>query len=117
MTPEFVSLRATATAETALDKVRRSRAEEEALFVLPVTDQERHLIGSVYLPTLVQAAPNDRVEDLMETDLNWVQATENQETAARLIAHANLAALPVIDSEDRMLAMITVDDAVRILEE
>ncbi len=117
MTPEFVSVRAASTAEAALDKVRRSRAEEEALFVLPVTDGERHLVGSVDLPTLLRANPTDRIESLMTTEMPWVRVDDSQETAARLIADANLAALPVIDSEDRLVGMITVDDAVRILEE
>jgi magnesium transporter len=117
MTPEFTSLRSSATAGEALGKVRRSRAEEEALYVLPVTDGERHLVGSVDLPTLLRADPEDQVGSLMSSDVPWVRATDDQEIPARLIADANLAALPVVDSEDRLVGMITVDDAVRVLEE
>lgn len=117
MTPEFVSLRASVTAAAALDKVRRSLAEEETLFVLPVTDDERHLVGSVDLPSLLRADPDQVVGSLMSTDVEWVYATDDQEVAARRIADGNLAALSVLDSEGRLVGMITVDDAMRILQE
>lgn len=117
MTPEFVSLRADVTAGEALEEVRQSEAEEETLFVLPVTDGERHLVGSLDLPSLIQAGAEETVDALMTTEVHWVRAEEHQETAARLVADANLAALPVIDSEERLVGMITVDDAVRILKE
>lgn len=117
MTPEFVSLRASVTAAAALDKVRRSLAEEETLFVLPVTDDERHLVGSVDLPSLLRADPGQVVGSLMSTDVEWVYATDDQEVAARRIADGNLAALSVLDSEGRLVGMITVDDAMRILQE
>jgi magnesium transporter len=117
MTPEFVSLRTSMNTADALRKVRASDAEEETLFVLPVTDGERHLIGSVDLPSLIRGEPAEKVERLMTTDVNWVRVDDDQEVAARLIADANLAALPVVDTEDRLVGMITVDDAVRILEE
>lgn len=117
MTPEFVSLRMTMNAGQALERVRRGNAEEETLFVLPVTDGERHLVGSLDLPTLLRADSESSVESLMSTDVQSVSVNDDQEIPARLIADANLAALPVVDSEDRLVGMITVDDAVRILEE
>lgn len=117
MTPEFVSLRATMTVADALAKIRRSSAEEETLFTLPVTDGERHLVGRIDLPVLVKAHPSQLVGDLMSTEVSWVSATDDQEVAARLIREADLAALPVVDSEQRLVGMITVDDALDILEE
>jgi magnesium transporter len=117
MTPEFVSLRMSMNAADALGKVRGSEAEEETLFVLPVTDGERHLIGSVDLPSLLRAEPAEKVESLMTTEAHWARVGDDQEVAARLIADANLAALPVVDTEDRLVGMITVDDAMRILQE
>jgi magnesium transporter len=116
MTPEFVSLRSTMTAGQALDKIRSSDAEEETLFVLPVTDGERQLLGSVDLPALLRAEASEPVVSLMG-DTPSVTVLEDQEVAARQIADANLAALPVVDSEGRLVGMITVDDAVRILQE
>ncbi len=117
MTPEFVSLRASMTAAGALEKVRRSSAEEETLYVLPVTDNERHLVGSIDLPRLVRAGADDLVGSLMTADVASAQVSDDQETAARRIADGNLAALPVLDSEERLVGMITVDDAIRIIQE
>lgn len=117
MTPEFVSLRATMTVDDALVKIRRNRAEEETLYMLPVTDDTRKLLGTVDLANLVKAAPDERVETLMSTNVYSVQASDDQEVAVRRIRDANIPALPVVDSEDRLVGVITVDDAMRILEE
>lgn len=117
MTPEFVSLRMSMTVGEALAKIRASDAEEETLYQIPVTDHERHLVGSVDLPTLVRAGADQTVDSIMSTDVHWARADDDQEGAARLIADANLATLAVLDSEDRLVGMITVDDAVRILQE
>lgn len=117
MTPEIVNVRASMTAAVALDKVRRSGVEEEVLFVLPVTDDERRLVGRVELSTLLRADPQTPVASLMSTDLDSIEATEDREVAARLIADAHLAALPVLDSEDRLVGMVTFDDAMWILGE
>jgi len=117
MTPDFVSLRATTTVDDALAKIRRNRAEEETLYMLPVTDDTRKLLGTVDLANLVKAAPDEHVETLMSTNVYSVQATDDQEVAARRIRDANIPSLPVVDSEDRLVGVITVDDAMRILEE
>lgn len=117
MTPEFVSLRATMTVADALAKIRRTSVEEETLFTLPVTDGERHLVGRIDLPVLVRSHPSQLVGDLMSTEVASVSVTDDQEVAARLIRDADLATLPVVDSEQRLVGMITVDDALDILEE
>jgi magnesium transporter len=117
MTPEFVSLRMSMTVSDALAKIRASDAEEETLYQIPVTDHERRLVGSIDLPGLVRADPTHTVDSIMSTDVHWARVDDDQEVAARLIADANLAALAVLDSEDRLVGMITVDDALRILEE
>lgn len=117
MTPEMVSVRESTTVGVAIDRVRASGAEAEALFVLPVTDEERHLVGSVDLPTLLRASPDTPISAVMSPEVFSVRVDDDQETAARLIADANLASLPVVDTEGRLVGLITVDDAVRILEE
>jgi magnesium transporter len=117
MTQEFVSLREALTVEEALAKIRVSDAEEETLFVLPVTDDQRGLTGSVDLPALLRAQSDITISALMNRDVPSVTVDEDQEVAARMIADANLAALPVVDSEGRLVGMITVDDAMRIIQE
>jgi magnesium transporter len=116
MSPEFVSLRASMTVATALDKVRRLGAEAETVYTLPVTDDERHLVGVVSLRQLVLAAPEVLVRDLMTERVFSVHVDDDQEVAARLVQEADLLAVPVLDSEDRLVGVITVDDAMEVLE-
>jgi magnesium transporter len=116
MTPEYVNLRETMTVGDALSKVRRAGKNAETVYTLPVTDDQRHLRGVVSLRQLVLAAPSARVGELMTTEVHSVRATDDQEAAARLIQEAGVLALPVLDSEDRLVGVITVDDAMEVLE-
>ena len=117
MSPRFVNVRANHTAADALAKVRRAGLRSREVLVLPVTDDERHLSGVVDLPDLVTAAPDVRVRDLVRPETLSVRYDEDQEVASRLIQQADLVALPVVDSEDRLVGVITVDDAMEIIEE
>lgn len=116
MSPEFVSLRASMTAADALAKIRREGLDAETVYALPVLDDQRHLIGVTGLRSLVVAPPNTRVSELMETDIHMVTTDTDQEDAARLVREAGLIALPVVDSEQRLVGVLTVDDAMNILE-
>ena len=118
MTPDVTNVRASMTAADALAKVRRAgrRPMRSQMLVLPVTDDERRLIGVVDLPDVVAAEPSTRIRDLMQPETLYVRADEEQERAARLIQEADLIALPVVDREDRLVGMITVDDAMEIVE-
>jgi magnesium transporter len=87
------------------------------MLVLPVTDDERRLTGVVDLPDVVTAPPTTRMRDLMAPETLSVRVDEEQERAARLIQEADLIALPVVDRENRLVGMITVDDAMEIVEE
>jgi len=117
MSPEFVSLRAGMSVEQALDKVRRAGRSAETVYALPVTDDQRHLIGAIGLRDVVLADPDQRIGDLMEADVYSARVDDDQETVARLIGEANLLALPVVDTENRLVGIVTVDDAIEILEE
>jgi magnesium transporter len=116
MTPEYVNLRETMTVTDALTKVRRSGEHAETVYTLLVTDDQRHLRGIVSLRQLVLAGPGERVGDLMTTQVHSVHATDDQEMAARLLQEAGVLALPVLDSEDRLVGVITVDDAMEVIE-
>jgi magnesium transporter len=116
MSPEYVNLRATMTAADALAKVRRVGGETSSLRVLPVTDDQRRLVGVVDLPTLVTAEPATRVADLVRPGTFSVRVDADQEVAARLMQEADLVSLPVLDTEDRLVGMLAVDDAMEILE-
>jgi magnesium transporter len=117
MSPETVSLRATMSAAEALSKVRRTGRRAETLYVLPVTDEQRRLLGVLGLQELVLADPSAVVGKLMSREFQFARAEDDQELAVRLIAEADLLALPVVDREDRLLGIITIDDAIGVLEE
>jgi magnesium transporter len=116
MTPRFVSLRASMTAADALAKVRRAGLRPREVLVLPVTDDQRRLVGVVDLPDVVTAASGDRVTSLVRGETFAVRVDEDQEVAARLMQEADLVALPVLDTEDRLVGVLTVDDAMEIIE-
>jgi magnesium transporter len=117
MSPEVVSLRATMTVADALDRVRRIGTSAETLYALPVTDDHRRLVGALGLRDLVLADPATRIGDLMDTDVYSARVDADQEQAARLILEADLLALPIVDNEDRLVGIVTVDDAMEVLEE
>lgn len=94
---------------------RLSRAHTE-IAVIPVTDDTRKLLGTVALSALVTAPEGTLVSDLMHDEKHHVRATEDQEVAARLMQESDMLALPVVDEEDRILGLITVDDAMEVLE-
>ena len=117
MSPEVLHLEAPDTVARALERVRATGAEAETVYTLPVTDEERRLVGVTSLRDLVLAQPAQRVADLMDTRLISVTADTDRERAARVIQEADLLALPVTDREGRLLGLITVDDAMEVLEE
>jgi magnesium transporter len=117
MSPEVANLRANQTVAEALARLRRLGANAETIYALPVTDPQRRLVGALGLRDLVLADPEATVGDLMDTDVYKAHVDDDQEQVARLIQEANLLALPIVDSEDRLVGIVTVDDAMRILEE
>ena len=116
MSPEYVSLRASLTVEDALARIRREGVDAETIYALPVLDDHRRLIGVTGLRSLIVADPATRIGDLMTTDVHMVTTDTDREDAARLVREAGLIALPVVDSEQRLVGVLTVDDAMEILE-
>jgi magnesium transporter len=117
MSPEVVNLVETMTAAQALERVRRSGRSAETIYALPVTDPQRRLVGALGLRDLVLADPHTRVADLMDREVYAARVDEDQERVARLIQEADLLALPIVDQEDRLVGIVTVDDAMEVLEE
>lgn len=116
MSPEFISLRANMTAEDALAKIRGEGLDAETIYALPVLDDHRHLVGICGLRAVVLAAPETHIADMMTTEVRRVHTDDDQEVAARLVREVGLIALPVVDTEERLVGVITVDDAMEILE-
>ncbi|MGV0870776.1 magnesium transporter [Mycolicibacterium sp. XJ879] len=115
MSPEFVALRTDLTAGQALSAVRQRLADAETVYTLPVTDDQRAVVGIVSLRDLMSAAPDTPIRDIMQ-HAYFARATDSAEEAARRCADLKLLALPVVDKESRLVGILTVDDALRILE-
>jgi magnesium transporter len=105
------------TAAEALDRLRRIGESAETIYALAVTDDHRRLVGMLGLRDLVLASPDALVGDLMDTDVYSARVDTDQEEVARLIRDADLLAIPIVDSEDRLVGIVTVDDAMEVLEE
>jgi magnesium transporter len=116
MSPEYISLRASMTVEEALAFVRKAGREAETIYTLPVTDDELCLMGVAGLRELVLAAPQDRVRSIMTQEVYSARADEDQEQAARLMKEAGILAMPVTDTEGRLVGVLTIDDAMEVLE-
>jgi magnesium transporter len=117
MSPEVVNLKANQTVADALARLRRIGSSAETIYALPVTDDQRRLVGALGLRDLVLADPQTLVGDLMDRDVYSARVNQDQEEVARLIQEADLLALPIVDTENRLVGIVTVDDAMRILEE
>jgi magnesium transporter len=118
MTPEFVALRPDLTADQALAVLRRVAEEAETIYYAYVTEPgSGRLLGVLSLRSLVLSRPWTPIRELMNAETIRVRADADQETAARLLDQRNLIALPVVDEHDRLLGIITADDAADVLRE
>jgi magnesium transporter len=116
MTPEVVAIHRNLTVSEALEVVRTKGRNAETVYNLPVVDDGRRLVGIASLRDLVTASTDRRVDDLAQKDYVSARATDDAEAAARLMRDANLLDLPIVDSEDRLLGFLTIDDAVEVIE-
>jgi magnesium transporter len=117
MTPEYISLKETLTVTQALDRIRSLANVSEIIYYLYVTDGSRQLIGIVSLRDLVVSAPDKTLAEIATRDVVYVHTNTDQEEVARLIQRYDLLALPVVDREQRLVGVVTVDDVLDILEE
>ena len=117
MTTEFVDLKATMTVEDALKRIRRTGPDKETINICYVIDDRRHLIGLLTIRTLLLAEEDDVIGDIMERHLIAVQTLDDQEAVARALGKYDVLALPVVDKEERLVGIVTVDDAIDVLQE
>ena len=103
--------------QEAMAKVKAQGEGAETIYTLPITDDRRKLVGMTSLRRLVLASADERVGDLMETQLVSVDVTTDQEAAARLVQEANLLAIPVVEKDGKLVGIITVDDVVDVIRE
>ena len=117
MTTEFVDLKEDMTVEAALKRIRRTGPDKETINVCYVIDEGRHLIGLLSIRTLLLADDDDIIGDIMERNFISVQTLDDQESTARALSKYDFLALPVVDTENRLVGIVTVDDAMDVLQE
>lgn len=117
LTPDYVDLRVDMTAKAAIKRIRRIGLDKETVFYLYVIDEQRYLVGVVSLKKLVLAEPSTLMRDIMFDDFVAAHARDDQEDAANLAQKYDLLALPVLDSENRLVGIVTIDDLMDVLAE
>lgn len=117
MTPEFVDLKRKNTVEDAFKRIRRTGVDKETIYTCYVTDESRHLIGVTTVRELLLRENDDKIEEFMETNVIYIETHNDKETAALLFDKYNFLALPVVDMEQRLVGIITVDDAMDVLQD
>ncbi len=117
MTPDYVAVRSSWTVEESLDHVRKYGKDAETVDILYVVDEKWHLLDDIPLGTLILASPEAKVESIMDREFLSVHASHDQEEAVRLMKKYNLIVLPVVDSQNILLGVVTVDDVIDVYEE
>ena len=117
MTVEFVDLRENLTVQEALDRIRKTGIDRETINNCYVLDSARRLTGMVALRTLILSEKEDLIRDIMEENVISVETMMDQEEVARMISKYDFSSIPVVDSEERLVGIITVDDIIDIIEE
>jgi len=118
MTTEYVSLRPNMTVGEAILRIRRQGVDKETIYTCYVTANDKTLLGIVTVKDLLLAEDDDdKIEELMITNLICVTTQTDQEEVARMFSKYNFLALPVVDGEHRMVGIVTFDDAMDVMEE
>ncbi|MDD6272068.1 MAG: magnesium transporter [bacterium] len=117
MTVEYLDFKEYNTIKDALKKIKREYDEKEIIDTCYVTDKKRKLIGEVKLKDLVINEEDTPINEIMQTDIIFVNTSTDQEEVARIIKDYDLTSIPVVDSENKLVGIITIDDVMDILED
>ncbi len=117
MTTEFVDLKENMTVDEALNKVRKIGLDKETIYYCYVLTAKRTLVGIVDLKTLVISDESKQLKDLMETNVIKVNTLEDKENVAKMLSKYNFLAIPVVDNEEKLVGIVTVDDAIDVIQD
>lgn len=117
MTTEFVELRARMTVEDAFSRIRATGLDKETVYTCYVTDDRRKLIGLTTVKDMIIAGNEAVIGDIMVTSIISIHTLMDKEEAARLFDKYDFLAMPVVDNEDRLVGIVTVDDAIDVIKE
>jgi magnesium transporter len=117
MTPELISFKEGFTVTQALERIRRLANVTETIYYLYVTDNARRLTGTLSLRDLVTAQPSQTIGEIMTREAVFIYTDTDQEEVARVIQRYDFLAVPVVDREQRLVGIVTVDDVIDIIQE
>ena len=117
MTTEYVSLSATMSVESAFDKLRRTGVNKETIYTCYVTDRRKRLLGVVTVRDMLLADNADLIADIMDTNVITLNTMEDKEQVALKFSKYDFIAMPVIDKEGCLVGIVTIDDAVDVIQE
>ena len=117
MTTEFIVLRPDMTAEMAIKRIRRTGVDKETIYTCYVTDANNKLIGITTVKDLLLAEDDELVKSIMEENVISVTTLADQEQVAQMFSNYNFLALPVVDNENRLVGIVTIDDAIDVIQE
>jgi magnesium transporter len=115
MTPDVFVLSDQLTAGEAISAIQRASSDVEMVFYLYVTDDRNHLVGVVSLRKLLLVPPTTPLKKIMSTELISVRTDTEQGDVARLVANYNLLGVPVVDAENKLVGVVTVDDVIDVI--
>ena len=117
MTTEFISLFSEMTVDEALAKIKRRAIDSETIYTCYVTDSGRRLRGFVTVKALLLAEKDTKISEIMESNVIFAYTDDGREEVARMLADYDFLALPIVDREKRIVGIVTVDDAMDVIEE
>ena len=117
MTMEYVDLKRSMTVEQAFERIRATGVEKETIYTCYVTDSRRKLEGIVTVKDLLLSPKTETIRNIMETNIKFVSTHTDQEEVARELSKYDFLAIPVVDNEERLVGIVTVDDAIDVLQE
>ncbi len=116
MTTEYIDLKEYNTVRDATKKIRQEYDETETIETIFITDKSRKLIGTIELKDLIVHNDDEMISDIMNTDVQSVNTLMDQEEVANFIKDYDLTSVPVVDSENKLVGIVTIDDVVDIIE-
>lgn len=117
MTIEYVDLKKYMTVEDAFTRIRRTGVDKETIYICYVTDENRKLLGIVSVKDLLLAEKNEKIFEIMDTNIISANTLEDKEIVAEKFRKYDLLALPVVDQENRLVGIVTIDDAMDVLQD
>lgn len=117
MTTEFVDLKETMSVKEAFERIRKIGKDKETIYTLYVTDMQRHLVGVITVKELLLAGLDAIVKDIMEENVIEISTLTDKEEVANMFDKYDFLAMPVVDSEKRLVGIVTIDDAMDVMQD